>query len=84
MAINIRNAKVEQLADELADMTGESRTATILHALEERREKITRGPARKAQIARVLAFLEKEVWPNIPKNLLGRRLPKTKRERVLG
>ena len=33
MAINIRNARVERLADEIADMTGESRTATILHAL---------------------------------------------------
>jgi len=30
--------EVERLADELADMTGESRTATILHALEERRK----------------------------------------------
>src|SRR3954453_14817012 len=84
VAINIRNAKVERLADELADMAGESRTATILHALEERREKIARGPARKPQLAHVLAFLEKEIWPNIPKNLLGRRLTKTERERVLG
>jgi len=84
MAINIRNAKVERLADELADMTGESRTATILHALEERRERIARGPARKPQFARVVAFLEKEVWPNIPKNRLGRRLTKNERERILG
>jgi hypothetical protein len=84
MAINIRNAKVERLADEIADMTGESRTVAILHALEERREKITRGPARKPQLARVLAFLEKEIWPNIPKNLLGRRLTNSERERILG
>jgi hypothetical protein len=84
MAINIRNAKVERLADELADITGESRTATILHALEERREKLARGTARKPQFARVLAFLEKEIWPNVPKNLLGRRPTKTERERILG
>ena len=84
MAINIRNAKVERLADELSDLTGESRTATILHALEERRERVARGPARKPQLSRVIAFLENEIWPNIPKNLLGRRLTKTERERVLG
>lgn len=58
------------------------RTAT--NALEERREKIARAPARKPQLARVIAFLEKEIWPNIPKNLLGRRVTKTERERVLG
>jgi len=84
MAINIRNAKVERLADELADMTGESRTATILHALEERRERIVRAPARKPRLAQVLDFLEKEIWPNIPKNRLGRRLTKGERERILG
>jgi len=84
MAINIRDAKVERLADELADMTGESRTATILHALGERREKIVRTPARKPHLASVLAFLEKEIWPNIPKNLVGRRLTKSERERILG
>jgi antitoxin VapB len=84
MAINIRNAKVERLADELADMTGESRTAAILHALEERRERIVRVPARKPRLAHVLDFLEKEIWPNIPKNRLGRRLTKNERERILG
>lgn len=38
----------------------------------------------RTQLARVIAFLEKEIWPNIPKNLLGRRVTKTERERVLG
>jgi hypothetical protein len=84
MAINIRNAKVERLADELADITGESRTATILHALEERRERIVRAPAKKPRLAHVLAFLEKEIWPDIPKNRLGRRLTRNERERILG
>ena len=84
MAINIRDAKVERLADELADMTGESRTATILHALEERRERIVRAPARKPRLAQVLDFLEKEIWPNIPKNRLGGRLTKGERDRILG
>jgi hypothetical protein len=84
MAINIRNAKVERLADEIADMTGESRTATILQALEERRETIVRVSARKPRLSSVIAFLEKGIWPNVPKNLLGRRLTKSERERVLG
>jgi hypothetical protein len=84
MAINIRNAKVERLADELADITGESRTATILHALEERRDRITVGPVRRPDLAQVLDFLQKEIWPTIPKNLLRRRVTKKKREQILG
>jgi hypothetical protein len=63
MAITIRNVKVEQLADELADITGESRTTTILHALEERRDRIAMGPARRPDLAQVLDFLQKESGP---------------------
>jgi len=84
MAINIRNAKLERLADELADISGESRTVTILHALEERRQRIVRVPARKPRLAQVLEFLEKEIWPNIPKNRRGRCVTRNERERILG
>jgi hypothetical protein len=84
MAINIRNAEVERLTDELADITGESRMATILHALEERKERIVRVPPRKPRLTQLFDFLEKEIWPNIPKNRLGRRLTKNERERILG
>jgi hypothetical protein len=84
MAMNIRNARVERLTEELADMTGESKTATILRALEERRERIVRKPTEHPRMANVIDFLEKEIWPNVPKNLLGRRLAKKERERILG
>ena len=40
--MNIRNEKVERLAEELANITGESKTAVILRALEERRERVAR------------------------------------------
>jgi len=50
--MNIKNAKVERLADELAHMTGESKTAAILHALEERRERLGRAPSGKRRLAR--------------------------------
>ena len=48
MAMNIKNEKVERLAEELAHITGETKTAAILRALEERREKIARrGPGKR-------------------------------------
>jgi antitoxin VapB len=84
MGLNIKNDKVERLAEELAHMTGESKTATILRALEERRERIALGLSGKRRMAQVLDFLEKEIWPNVPRKLLGRRVTRKERERILG
>jgi antitoxin VapB len=84
MGMNIKNEKVERLAEELAHMTGESKTAAILRALEERRERIALGPSGKRRLAQALDFLEREIWPNMPRKLLGRRVTKRERERILG
>ena len=84
MAMNIKNDKVERLAEEVARITGESKTAAILRALEERKERIAFEPSGKPQLAQVLDFLEREIWPSIPRKLLGRRVTKAERERILG
>ena len=84
MAMNIKNDKVERLAEELAHMTGESKTAAILRALEERKERVALGPSGKRRLAQALDFMEREIWPNVPRKLLGRRITRTERERVLG
>jgi len=84
MAMNIKNDKVERLAEELAHMTGESKTAAILRALEERKERIALGPSGKRRLAQALDFLEREIWPTIPRKLLGRRVTKKEREEILG
>ena len=82
--MNIKNEKVERLAAELAKLTGESKTATILRALEERRERVELGPSGQRRLAQVLDFLEREIWPTIPPKLLGRGVTKSERERLLG
>lgn len=84
MATNIRNEKLERLAGEIARLTGESRTVAIVRALEERKERITMNRPEKRTLPEVLDFLEKEVWANIPRELLGRRISKKERERILG
>lgn len=84
MALNIKNEKVEQLAGELARVTGESKTAAILRALEERRQRLAMASSGKTRMARVLDFLEREIWPTIPPRLLGRGVTKRERERILG
>lgn len=40
MAISIRNPKAEQLAREVAEQSGENLTQAIIHALEERLERL--------------------------------------------
>jgi len=41
MALSIRNPKAEQLAREVAAQSGETMTAAIIHALEERLQRLT-------------------------------------------
>ena len=84
MAMNIKNTQVERLTEELANITGESKTAVILRALEERRSRIDSVPSGKRRMAQVLDFLEREIWPTVPRKLLGRAVTKKERERILG
>ena len=40
--------------------------------------------ANEHRLAQVLDFLEKEIWPSVPRNLLGRPMTKKEREKILG
>ena len=42
MALNIRNSKTEQLAETVAELTGETKTKAVTVALKERLERIQR------------------------------------------
>ena len=83
MALNIKNAEVERLATELARLTGESKTEAIRRALEERRRRL-RSASTGDRRARVLRFLEKKVWPTLPKKQRGRRLSRAEEDDILG
>ena len=83
MALNIKNAEVERLAAEVARLTGESKTEAIRRALDERRRRL-RNRSTDDRRARVLRFLEKKVWPALPKDQIGRRLAREDQEHILG
>jgi len=72
MPLTIRNREVERLASEVARLTGETKTEAVRKALELRLAELTRN--RRSD--RVLRFLEEEVWPQIPPELLGRGVSK--------
>ena len=84
MAVNIKNERVERLLDEVAALTGETKTEAIRRSLEERRDRLTRFPAEAHPADRLRRVLEREIWPTIPAAQLGRRLTKTEEEAVLG
>ncbi len=83
MALNIKNADVERLVEELARLTGESKTEAIRKALDERRRRL-KGPSVTERRQRVVRFLKRDVWPTIPKKFLGRRPTRNEEDEILG
>ena len=84
MALNIKNAEVERLAAEVARLAGESKTESIRRALEERVARLRLRVVSRNREADVLRYLEREVWPFVPKRILGRRLTRREKDRILG
>jgi antitoxin VapB len=54
MALNIKNEEVHRLVEELARATGESQTAAVRHAVQEKLERINGERARKFE--RIMAI----------------------------
>ncbi len=84
MALNIKDPDTERLAAEVANLAGETKTQAVRTALAERKERLALRVVRRDRAGDLLRFLEAEVWPTIPKNVLGKRLSKRKKERILG
>jgi len=84
MALNIKNAEVEKLATEVADLARESKTEAVRRALAERRARLAIRAAPKNGAVAFLRYLEEDVWPRVPRSRLGRGISKRERERLLG
>ena len=82
--LNIKNADVERLVAEVARLTGESKTEAVRKALEERRERLAFRVVRDDRTARLRAFLERDVWPRVPRKQLRRRLTRREEDEILG
>jgi len=83
VALNIKNAEVERLADEIARLTNTSKTEAIRQALLERRERVsaTSPDANREKLLR--RFMELRIWPGIPASA-SRRWTKEEEEAALG
>jgi antitoxin VapB len=84
MAMNIKDPETERLATEVAQMTGETKTGAIRSALADRKERLAYRIGRRDKRKELLRLLEEEIWPSVPKAVLGKRISKKERERILG
>jgi antitoxin VapB len=84
VALNIKNTEVERLVDELARLTGETKTEAVRQALVERRERLSYRVAPMDRETRVRRYLSRDVWPTIPPDQRGRRLTEAEEDEILG
>lgn len=84
MALNLKNPEVERLAEEVARLTGETKTEAVRRALAERRHRLTYRLGARDAGERVRRFLEDEVWPQVPDTERGRRLSRQEEDEILG
>jgi uncharacterized protein with PIN domain len=80
MALSIKNREVERLAAEVARLAGENKTEAVRRALDERMARLTLRVVKRDRMAELRRYLEQEVWPAVPRRLLGRRLSPREQE----
>ena len=84
MAVNIKNPEVERLLDEVASLAKEGKTEAIRNSLLLRRAQLSLLKRSGKKDERLLDFLARSVWSEIPKNLLGKKFSKSAEEKLLG
>jgi antitoxin VapB len=70
----------EQLADEIAKLTGEDKSAVIRRALEEHKLSLSRSTKKQ----RWQQFLEHEVWSTLPDSVKGKGVSQQEQDKILG
>lgn len=83
MALNIKNSQVERLVEDVAALTGESKTEAIRKALEERKGRLSLGVAENRR-EHLWRFLEEEIWAELPANVRGKGIPQEEQDEILG
>ena len=84
MALNIKNAEVERLAAEVADLAGETKTEAIRRALAERRQRLALHARPKKRYTEFMRVLVSDIWPSIPTRVLGKRVTRREEDEILG
>lgn len=90
MALNIEDQETETLAAEVAEMTGDTEAGAVREALREKKRRLEPGAAGKRARGKekprsMQEWLETEIWPRIPDELLDKEpMSKEEKEDLLG
>jgi len=84
MPLNIKNAEVEKLAGEVANLAHETKTEAIRRALLERRARLHARGGRPPGHKGLKDYLSQNVWPLIPPAELGRVMSREEEDQILG
>jgi antitoxin VapB len=84
MALNIKDPETEQLAADVARLTGESKTAAIRQALRERQQRLLLARAGSGRGDRMVEVLEQRLWPKLPPGVRGTPVRRVEQEAILG
>jgi antitoxin VapB len=87
MALNIEDEKTEALVARIVELTGETETVAVRKAMRGRLERLTADAKPKKAIMtgeEVEDWLATNIWPKVPKDVLGKTITKAEREEILG
>ena len=84
MALNLKKEEVERLAAEVARLANETKTEAIRRSLLDRKQRLLMQGGQVSRREKIESFLRTRVWPEVPPNMIGRRISKRERERILG
>jgi antitoxin VapB len=84
VALNIKNADVERLAREVANLAHETKTEAIRRALVERRARLQARAGKSGGRKSLREYLEQNVWPLVPVGELGRVMTLEEEDQILG
>jgi len=72
------------LAADVAGLAKETKTEAIRLALLERKARLQIRATSSSRRERLDNLLRNRIWPQVPKNVLGRKISKAQEERILG
>ena len=84
MSLNIKNPEVVQLTAEVARLAGETKTEAIRRALIERKVRLQARGGKVGREESLREYFERNVWPFVPADQLGRTLTREEEDEILG
>jgi antitoxin VapB len=82
--LNIKDPVTEELAREVATMTGESKTGAIRTALRERRDRLVLARSAVDRGRALRTWLEDEIWSSLPPASRGHAPSRAEQDALLG